>query len=188
MPSAGTVSVKLAGPFFKHPRDTWQHEGIIIDKIVLFHHIYTGWTYDVQIGLNQVKHFICQGLGAKLSLPPLLTPLGWTKDGFVMYHTQWQLKKYCSENRVPSAGLQSENSTKCNNYHSLAIINGVQVNSVWPSDIIWWHRSGLTLAQVMASCLTAPSHYLSQCWLLISEVVWHSPEWFCSQFPSYYSL
>ena len=26
----------------------------------------------------------------------------------------------------------------------------------------------------MACCLTAPSHYLNQCWLMISEVLWHS--------------
>ena len=25
-------------------------------------------------------------------------------------------------------------------------------------------------------CLTAPSHYLSQCWLIISKVLWHSSE------------
>ena len=35
-------------------------------------------------------------------------------------------------------------------------------------------KSGSTLAQVMACCLTAPSHYLNQCWLIISEVQWHS--------------
>ena len=49
-------------------------------------------------------------------------------------------------------------------------------NSLWPSDAIWQHRSGSTLAQVMACCLTAPSHYLNQCWLIISEVRWQSPE------------
>ena len=32
------------------------------------------------------------------------------------------------------------------------------LNSLWPSDAIWWHKSGSTLAQVMAYCLTAPSH------------------------------
>ena len=31
-------------------------------------------------------------------------------------------------------------------------------NSFWPCDIIWRHRSMSTLAQVMACCLTAPSH------------------------------
>ena len=44
------------------------------------------------------------------------------------------------------------------------------VNPLWPSDAIWWQRSGSTLAQVMTCCLTAPSHYLNQCWLIISEV------------------
>ena len=46
--------------------------------------------------------------------------------------------------------------------------------SLWPSDAIRWQRSGSTLAQVMACCLMAPSHYLNQCWLIISEVQWHS--------------
>ena len=32
----------------------------------------------------------------------------------------------------------------------------------------------LTLAQIMACCLMAPSHYLNQCCPLISEVLWHS--------------
>ena len=34
------------------------------------------------------------------------------------------------------------------------------VNSLWPSDATWRHRSGWTLTQVMACCLMAPSHYL----------------------------
>ena len=50
------------------------------------------------------------------------------------------------------------------------------VNSLWPSDAIWRQRSGSTLAQVMAWCLTAPSHCLNQCWLIISMVQWHSYE------------
>ena len=32
------------------------------------------------------------------------------------------------------------------------------------------------MAQVMACCLPAPSHYLNQCWLVINEVLWHSPK------------
>ena len=43
------------------------------------------------------------------------------------------------------------------------------INSLWPSDAIWSHVSGSTLAQVMACCLTAPSHYLNHCWLIIIE-------------------
>ena len=43
---------------------------------------------------------------------------------------------------------------------------GQYVNSLWPSDAIWRERSGSTLAQVMACCLTAPRHYLNQCWII----------------------
>ena len=48
------------------------------------------------------------------------------------------------------------------------------VNSIWPSDGICRDIYGSTLAQVMACCLTAPSHYLNQCWLIIMGVFCHS--------------
>ena len=37
-----------------------------------------------------------------------------------------------------------------------------KINSLWPSETIWWLRSQSTLAQVMSCCLTMPSHYLNQ--------------------------
>ena len=43
------------------------------------------------------------------------------------------------------------------------------MNSLGPSDTFWRHRSGSTLAQIMACCLATPSHYLNQC------ILWHSP-------------
>ena len=44
-----------------------------------------------------------------------------------------------------------------------AILSRTQcVNLLWLSDAIWWHRSG---SQVMACCLMAASHNLSQCWM-----------------------
>ena len=51
----------------------------------------------------------------------------------------------------------------------------LRINPLRHSDTIWQHRSGSTLAQVMACCLTASSHYLNQRWL-ISEALWHSSE------------
>ena len=39
-------------------------------------------------------------------------------------------------------------------------------NSLWPTDAMWRPRIGSTLAQVMACCLMATSHYLNQCWLI----------------------
>ena len=50
------------------------------------------------------------------------------------------------------------------------IINWTYFNSMWPSTAIWRHRPQLTLAQLMACCLAAPSHYLNQCWLIISDI------------------
>ena len=40
-------------------------------------------------------------------------------------------------------------------------------NSLWPRGAIWRHRSGSAWVQVMVCCLTAPRHYLNQCWLEI---------------------
>ena len=57
-----------------------------------------------------------------------------------------------------------------------ALLFIVFINSLWPSDAIWRHGSVSTLAQVMACCLMAPSHYLNQFWVMISAVLWHSPD------------
>ena len=47
-------------------------------------------------------------------------------------------------------------------------------NPLWPSDTIWHQRSWSTLVELMTYCLTAPSHYLHQCWLTISKILHHS--------------
>ena len=73
---------------------------------------------------------------------------------------------------VRKAHVIEENSYICYN----VIIFMHIFNSLWPSDIIWRQGSKSTLAQVMACCLRAPSRYLNQCWPMISEVLWHSPD------------
>ena len=60
-----------------------------------------------------------------------------------------------------------------------------------PNDAIWqyrtwWrikmddkkkiYRTWSTMVQVMAWCLTAPSHHLNQWWLIISQVLWYITE------------
>ena len=50
------------------------------------------------------------------------------------------------------------------------------INSLWPSDPIWRHRSGSTLAQVMVCCLTAPTHNMNQSWLIFKGVLGPYPE------------
>ena len=58
-----------------------------------------------------------------------------------------------------------------------------QFNSLWPSDATWQHKFGSTLGQIMACCLMAPSHYLNQCLLIISEVQWQSPDGIWPEIP-----
>ena len=41
-------------------------------------------------------------------------------------------------------------------------LHPLSVNLLWPNDAIWWQKTESSLAQVMACCLTAPSHYLNQ--------------------------
>ena len=62
--------------------------------------------------------------------------------------------------------------------HPLVLIQRFNLPYIplWPSVIISWHRSESTLAKVIACCLTAPSHYLNQCWILNNEILWHSLE------------
>ena len=73
----------------------------------------------------------------------------------------------------------SAHVTKCHNFRGKIVHTHYIyhiLNSVWPSDTIWWERSGSTLAQVIAWCLMAPSQYLNQCWVPITEVLLHSTE------------
>ena len=79
----------------------------------------------------------------------------------------WQITNYWLIKDKLSSDASSQN---------LWLILMKLINSLWPSDAIWWHISGSTLAQVMACCLAAPSHYLNQCWLIISKVQWYSLE------------
>ena len=67
-----------------------------------------------------------------------------------------------------SRTLQQENKT--------LKVSCYEINSLWPSGAIWRQGFRSTLVQVMACCLTAPSHYLNQCWLTICMVQWHSYE------------
>ena len=65
---------------------------------------------------------------------------------------------------------------KHKHYYHNRVVHMILFNLLRTSDAIWQHRSGSILVQVMTWCHQAPSHYLSQCWLIISEVQWYWPE------------
>ena len=79
-------------------------------------------------------------------------------------------KYYCGDKTVERSSYLHNGTSYTGKMTSLYWISALvffyvneSIKSVWPSDAIWWHRSGSTLAQVMACCLMAPSHYLNQC-------------------------
>ena len=79
----------------------------------------------------------------------------------------------CEGNSLVTGGFPSQRASNVENVYIWWCYHEV-FNSLRPSDAIWRQRTGSTLAQVMACCLTAPSYYLNQCWLIISKVLWHS--------------
>ena len=54
-------------------------------------------------------------------------------------------------------------------HHETLQVKSEGFNSLWSGDVIWRQRTGLTLVQVMAYCLTAPSLYLNQ--ILTSDAI-----------------
>ena len=76
----------------------------------------------------------------------------------------WSPDKHKRLNSAHGLGV-----TRLSQWHD----NVHSLNSLWPIDVVWWQGSRSTLAQVMDCCLTAPSHYLNQFWLIISKVWWH---------------
>ena len=68
----------------------------------------------------------------------------------------------------PGPGYTNTTCPRSNFSKFLPVRDGRTKLKVKPcSDAIWRQRSGSILAKVMA-CLRAPSHYLNQCWLIIS--------------------
>ena len=100
----------------------------------------------------------------------LVQVMAWCHQATIHYLNRfWQDIRY----HLPSLG---HNELKGLNGLNTRSINSPTdpFNSLWPSDTIWQHRYESTLVQILACCQTAPNHYLNQCWLIISEVLWHS--------------
>ena len=118
---------------------------------------------------------------------PLLKPM--------VTHHQWNYNTENISNRISSCCLlwyfiydkwvlfntdifcyHSNNFSTKGIYSILRGFHAALKNSLWHSNTIWQHRSGSTLALIMASYLMASSHYLNQCWLIIIKALWHSPK------------
>ena len=115
---------------------------------------------------NPLDDFLQHARCAALSIAPGIYQLSKWIKGAASLWTVWltNLKTH-----------QPEGAMKILIDMSLKVVIGLasEVNSLWPSDVIWRHRSRLTLVQVMACCLTAPSHYLTQCGMILQ--LYHIP-------------
>ena len=58
----------------------------------------------------------------------------------------------------------------CSNSSALAM----ELLQSCTKPLIWHYKTWSVLVQITACCLMAPSHYLNQCWLIISKVQCHS--------------
>ena len=92
------------------------------------------------------------------------TVLGkWGHYNKILYDTflngiqQWVIMRHIAEYQSEKTEILVSIAAEPHIFHQLIVA--------------YWRHT-----QVMAWCLTAPSHYLNQCWLLISEVLWHSSE------------
>ena len=108
-----------------------------------------------------------------------LRPVARSFDVFFDLHMNQRLSKQLRHRwfETPSRSLRRH----CNDllwivWCILSCILEDWFNPLGPSDAIWRWWCWSTLVQAMACCLTAPSHYLNQCWLIISKVLWHSSE------------
>ena len=94
----------------------------------------------------------------------VITALGLTVCVLNAKPLYWLILKYFNCTINWNEGNACENVS----YQMVTILSQSQcVNSLWPRDAIWRHGSRSTLDQAMAWCLSAPSHYLNQCSLII---------------------
>ena len=61
----------------------------------------------------------------------------------------------------------------CNYRQDKQLKTKLKINSLASGDVIWYHRTWQISIQVMVCCLTASSHYPSQYWSIITELLWH---------------
>ena len=108
-----------------------------------------------------------------------VTPISFSTTASISVHPRWLILVGCRSVSHSPARCDLVTRKSIKEWHKLGLGSSLTfslVNSLRPSDAIWRQWSWTTLAQVMACCLTAPSHYLNQCWLIIRGVLWHTSE------------
>ena len=95
----------------------------------------------------------------EMNTTPLFSNIWWNSARSWVWGVSWW---YMHSRKI----RRNENVINALKQKVLDMYTHWHVNSLLHSDAIWQLRSGSTLAQLMVCCLTAPSHYLNQCWLI----------------------
>ena len=153
------ISTVYGKPYLYFP--WWIYKKIFIgnffSEIYLEHHLL--WCYHLWFILVSYL-FRCANNTGKLGILPHLHVFQ------LLYKNPCSLSTCHETQSVP--GLTSGKHLHLTKHSS--------INSLGPSDAKWRQRTESTLAQVMGCCLTAPSHYLNQCRLIISKFLRHPSE------------
>ena len=109
----------------------------IMDIHLLFMDIHN-WIMDIHKGIMHIHN------DSKL----------WISMIDIMDIHKWIMKISCVPTRLTCLVRYVVYSIKC----------AYGFNSFWPNDVLWRHRSGSTLVEVVTCCLTPPNHYPNQSW------------------------
>ena len=109
---------------------------------------------------------------------PISTAI-WHLNGLEL-HNDLTFQEKMGLNIGPS-GIPGAINVKCEQSHYLTYrsrddkqsMNHFPLTTLWPSDAIWWHKSGSILAEVTVCCLMAPRHYLNRSLLALILLQFH---------------
>ena len=182
MQGVTTILGKISGswaPRLQNSGNRWAKKwGPTCDRDISNSAIYTTAIYRaytvIQLTITQVQIMAWRQIGDKPFSEPMLT---WFIDAYIQHYHDTFTNLWYNGSTISrwfaKFWRKSEACIYSSQLHSFERNMGKNL----PSDThIRRHRYGSTLAQVMACCLTAPSHYLNQCWWIASEVLWHSFE------------
>ena len=172
--SLGRNGIELEMQMFPDDINYWPHFCPLVQPFGFFFSFFLFFSSKVRVGAKECgSHYWEMAVAITCGYGGYLLPLlaahssffnTWTNIGSSLLRSS-DINLSVISQEIPQLSITKFSLNKSKN--SFKPLKGQWVNSLRPSDIIWQHRSGTTLAQVMDCCLTAPSHNLNQCWLIV---------------------
>ena len=89
------------------------------------------------------------------------------------------IRRRSKKTKLIVTGLCAGNSPETGEFPAQRASNAENVSIWWCHHVIAWCQTPEMGSQAVlwrASCLTEPNHYQTECWLIISQVLWQSSE------------